>query len=74
MINEECKRLDDGAMVDECYTISLTYHHFETIGIVNEFFKTGKMTKEGRKKLDTFYTLVHTELCWGENGKILHIR
>ena len=73
MIQQECKRLDDSAMVDECYNISLMYHHYEVIGIVNEFFKSGRLSSQSRTRLDTFYTLVHTELCWGEDGKILHI-
>jgi NAD-dependent dihydropyrimidine dehydrogenase PreA subunit len=74
IVKQECSRLDNDAMVDECYNISLRFHHFEVINIVNEYFKIGYISPEQRLRLDSFYVLVHTDLCWGDDGKILHIR
>lgn len=74
LVAREVKNLDNAALVDECYNISLNYHHFEAIAVINKYYKDGKLLPEDRTTLDNFYILVHTRLCWGDNGKVFDIR
>jgi len=74
LVSEEVTNLDDEALVDECYSILMQFPSSDLDKIMNYYEKHKSLTSTQRKSLEGFYILAYTELCWSDNGQILHIR
>lgn len=58
--------MSDDALIDECNHIMIGLDSEEMDEVLTEYFKTGKLSEDNRKKLEYMYCLAYLELGWEE--------
>lgn len=60
----ELEGMSDDALIDECNHILIGMDNSSMDEMIAEYFKTGKLSKEQRKKAEELYCLAYVELAW----------
>lgn len=61
----EIEGLSDDALLDECnHILASVRKSHEMDGILKNYFKTGKITRQERRKAESFYLLAYGDFGW----------